>query len=287
MTTPFLEAFRAKALELNTNLFSVSELRGDGDPVTLSLAETNPCQDVYSVAKAYTVTAVGLLYDRGLLSPDEMITDVLGDDLPAGCDPKWYTTPLDWVLRHHVGLPAGFLDIDAVDANIFGEDFLAYFLSHPLGEDHGTAHHYTDGAFYLAGRLVEKRAGMPLDTFLWKELFYPLGYREAAWSRCPRGYAMGATGLYIRSEDMTKLGAVYMGGGVYHGRRYLSEEWVNLVRARGYELGRVGIRDAFGKGGAFGQMLLIIPEESRVVAWQGFGGDIWPLIRFAADYRGD
>ena len=30
-------------------------------------------------------------------------------------------------------------------------------------------------------------------------------FKEFAWSRCPYGYSMGATGLYIRTEDMVKL----------------------------------------------------------------------------------
>ena len=49
------------------------------------------------------------------------------------------------------------------------------------------------------------------------------------------GYPIGATGLYITTEDMLKLGILYLNNGVYLGKRYVSEEWVRLVISREYE----------------------------------------------------
>ena len=60
-----------------------------------------------------------------------------------------------------------------------------------------------------------------------------------------------------------------MDGGVWKGQRILSKQWVDKVRSSGYELKPVGVGEAFGKGGMRGQMLLIIPESDRIVAWQG------------------
>ena len=100
-----------------------------------------------------------------------------------------------------------------------------------------------------------------------------------AWSRCPLGYPMGATGLYIYTEDMAKLGELYLRGGVWKGERILSEEWVKLCMQRSYEFANICSGKAYGKGGAFGQMLVYIPEQERVVAWHSFGGgDLLPAI---------
>ncbi len=283
----FLDAFEARVKASGDTVFCVGEAVGSGAPQVRQLLPANPCQDVYSVAKAFTVTAVGLLADRGLLRMEETITGVLADGLPAGCHPVWYSTTLDMLLRHQVALPEGFLDIDCFDANTFGDDYLAYTLTWPLPADAQPRYTYTDAAFYLLGRAVEKRAGMPLDSFLWKELFFPLGCREAAWSRCPQGHAMGGTGLYLRVEDMLKLGMLYRDGGVYGGRRILSQQWVDTVLTRGYELNRVSAEStAYGKGGMRGQMLLVIPEEDRVAAWQGCVDNCkTDYVGFAAAYR--
>jgi CubicO group peptidase (beta-lactamase class C family) len=184
-------------------------------------------------------------------------------------DPEWDRLTLDMALTHRLALPGGFLDIDCIDANSFGTDYLAYMLTWPLTGKHGGERCYTDGAYYVLARCAEVRAGMRLAAFLDRELFTPLGYREAAWSCCPMGHAMGATGLYIRTEDMAKLGEVYRTGGMYQGQRLLSEAWVQTVRTRGYELTpKAG--GAVGKGGMRGQMLAIFPD--RVVAWHACGG---------------
>ena len=264
--------------------FFLAEWR-DGRIEVETLVKTNPCQNVYSVAKAYVVTAVGLLVDRGLLSTDETVTDILEGEIPGDTNDVWYSTTVDMLLRHRVGLPSGFLDVDCLDSREFGEDYLAYTLRAPIVEDHTPDRYaYTDAAFYILSRIVERRAGMPLDDFLWKHLFYPTGCREAAWSHCPKGHAIGATGLYIRVEELVKLGSIYLSGGLYGARRILSEEWVRMVRERGYELKSKSGGKAYGKGGMRGQMLLILPEQERVFAWIGYGSP--DLTEAAAGYGG-
>ena len=42
----------------------------------------NPTCNCYSVAKAFTVTAIGILYDKGLLTPETLVVDILRKYLP-------------------------------------------------------------------------------------------------------------------------------------------------------------------------------------------------------------
>ena len=280
----FLNKMKREISRTGGGAFFLAEWK-DGRIETETLVKTNPCQNIYSVATAYVVTAVGLLYDRGLLNTDETVTDILAGEIPSDTNPVWYSTTVDMLLRHRVGLPVGFLDIDCIDAREFGEDYLAYTLRAPTVEDYTPDRYaYTDAAFYILSRIVEKRAGMPLDDFLWKHLLYPTGCREAAWSHCPMGHAMGATGLYIRVEELVKLGSIYLTGGLYGEQRILSEEWVGMTLEHGYELkSKCGGR-AYGKGGMRGQMLLVLPEQGRVFAWLGYGSP--DLCEAAAGYGG-
>ena len=59
----FLEAFREEIEKRKANVFAAAEYCG-GKLEAMQLVRTNPCQNVYSVAKAYVVTAVGLAVDR-------------------------------------------------------------------------------------------------------------------------------------------------------------------------------------------------------------------------------
>ena len=108
---------------------------------------------------------------------------------------------------------------------------------------------------------------MPLDDYLRPMLMGKLKYREMGWSRCPKGHAMGATGLFLRVEDMTKLGMVYAQGGKWQGERLLSEEWITMCLERGYEFGKIA-DGWYGKGGMFGQMLCFNVEKQCALAWQ-------------------
>jgi len=244
----------------------------------------NPCQNIYSVAKAFTMTAIGIICDRGLLTVDEKVTDIFADCLPENMDKRWYDVTVDHLLTHRAGLHDGQLDIDCIDINTFDtDDFLDMTLRTELLYDPGTDSAYSDAAYYMLSRVLSVKTGEKLDDFLWRELFRPCGFREAAWSKCPFGYPMGATGLYIYAEDMAKLGQIYLDGGVYNGRRILSEDWVNFSLMRPYEFTPRGF-GTYGKGGMRGQLLLVIPEKNRVVAWTACDdGDTTELRRLAAE----
>lgn len=253
-----------------------------GASVTKIITPANKTNNCYSVSKAFTVTALGMLYDDGLLSPDEKPVDIFKDQLPGGIDPKWEQITLDHLIRHRWGIGQGFLDIDSEDINTFdrkygtGNDFLKIvFSAHlplsPGGEDAKDTV-YSDAAYYLLSRVVSKKTDKTLFDFMRERLFVPCGFQEFAWSTCPMGYSMGATGLYIRTPDMAKLGLIYLDGGVFEGRRFISKEWCDIVFKRGYELKEIA-PGCYAKGGMCGQMLLVDRSNSAVVAWMGYDND--------------
>ena len=283
----FLKAFSDFMGTREHHMHRVAEFRAGGEVACVQLSPSLPCQNIYSVAKVFTVAAVGILVDMGLLSTDDTVTEALGDLCPDAFDPRWKETTVHMLLRHQVGLPESFMDIDSENAHTFGEDYLSYVMNHPLRADHGTKYTYTDASHYLLSCIVENRSGLSLDNLLWREMFYPMEFRDAAWSHCPRGHAIGSTGLYLRIEDMIKMGGLYLQGGVWNGQRLLSEKWVETAVERQYEFYPVGTQGAYGKGGMLGQMLLIIPQHQRVVAWQaasGLGQE--NAMEFACQYDG-
>ena len=283
----FTEDFKDFIKEKNINVLRFAEIKDGGKPEEVTLVPSNPCQNSYSVAKAFVVTAIGMLYDRGMLTPESKLVDLMGDELPENMHPGFKALTLDMLLRHRPGFPAGMLDIDCIDSNYFGEDFLEYTFREEPKYTPGEGYAYSDAAFYVLARVCEKLTGETLDNYMWRELFRPLGYKEAAWSHCPKGHVIGATGLYIYAADMAKLGQVYLDKGLYNGRRILSEEWVNTVLTAPYELTPYGNGKLSFKGGMRGQALCIIPGQNRVVAWHSFHEDEFDvLLDFAADYDG-
>lgn len=250
-------------------------------------AECTPvcyCQNTYSVAKAFTMTAIGILYDRGIIRLDEKICDIFRDELPEDMDKRWEMSTIEMALSHRLGLPGGFLDIDVNPSSTFGEDYLRYMFSYPLEYTPGSDSKYSDGAFYLLSRIVTKKIGMSLEDFLWKEILLKMNFQEIAWSHCPKGYSIGATGLYIHSSDAVKLGWLYLNNGVYNGKRFLSEEWTRIAVENEFAFDWDETHRIYYKGGMFGQKLIVVPEQKRVVCMQAFGANSQVVAEWIRDY---
>ena len=228
----------------------------------------------YSVAKAFTVTAIGLLYDKELLTPETLVVDVLKKYIPENIDDKWMKVTLHDVMLHKVGFGCGMLDIDSEDASLYPTpDYLQIIFETKLKYEPGTIHQYTDAAYYLLSRVVSEVSGMDLAAFLRPILMETMKFKEFAWSTCPYGYSIGATGLYIRTEDMVKLGILYLNKGMWMNKRVLSEEWVNIVLNNGYEFKPLP-NGWYGKGGMLGQFLIFNPEKGISVACHSYDDDI-------------
>lgn len=246
----------------------------DGVKTTEQISPSNKTNNSYSVAKIFTVTAIGMLVDEKKLSTEEKVVDIFKDDLVPDMDKKWHSVTVDMVMRHSFGLSHGFLDIDCENPNNFDKqygsnnDYLKNVFSIKLPNSVNTDRQYSDGAYYLLSRIVAKKAGMDLYDYLQKKLFIPMRFEEVAWSKCPQGYSMGATGLYIRTSDMVKLGQLYLDKGVFEGVEYISKEWCNTVIEKGYELR--GENGVYAKGGMNGQYLYVDYNRNLTIAWHGF-----------------
>lgn len=242
------------------------------------LQPCNHCNDSYSIAKAFTMTAIGLLVDRGMLRVEDCVTDLLKDYVPEDIDPKWRLVTVEHALKHRMGNVAEFMDIDSCDANDFGtKDYLSYIFHQPLAYTPGSTYVYNDAGFYLLGRIVHAISGETMDRFLMKNLLYYMDFSEIAWSSCPYGHPIAGTGLYVRAKDMVKLAWLYMNDGIYEGKRLLSEKWVKLVLELQYELSPIKSETHItGKAGMNGQMICFSQKNRVAIAWHSYepdGGD--------------
>lgn len=250
------------ALELN--LYDMAVMTKDGLSHTRFQPASN-CHNGYSVTKAFIVTAIGLLFDDGLLRPENRICDFL--PVPEG---RWRDVTLHHLLTHTTGAAKGFLDIDVEDVRAWDtEEYLDLAFAQPLPYEPGTHAQYSDGAFYILSRIVSAVSGETADALLLRRILRPMHFGETAWSRCPKGHPIGATGLYSQAQDVVKLGWLYLNDGVYEGQQLLSAEWTQLVRRSRYEFNPMD-KGWVGKGGMYGQRVAFHPGLNAAVAWHGF-----------------
>lgn len=263
--------YAKRAHDAGLNVYFIAEGSQEGSIRVQSVVPANPTCNSYSVAKAFVVTAFGILYDKGVLTPEMKVFDIIGDLFPEGFDPKWKNVTLHNVLLHKIGIDRDYIDIDNENGDSYPKDtnYLQLLLSAPLPYEPGTFYQYNDAGYYLLSRVIERACKSDPAELLRPILMEKMGFRELAWSVCPQGYCIGATGLYIRTEDMVKLGILYINKGVWNGERIISESWVDTVLENGYEFAHFGL-GWYGKGGLNGQMLAFNINLGRAIAWHSF-----------------
>ncbi len=269
------------AQEDGCKMYNIVEII-NGESQTAVIRDEIRCHNTYSIAKLFTVTALGILEDQGKLDIDNPIFPIFEKKFPKDFDPKWRQVKISDVIRHRTGFGTDDLDIDSNRASEWQDrDFLNIVLSQPLQYEPGTKYVYTDSTFYLASCLVTEITGEPLSVFMIRELLEPLQFDEYAFSTDPVGRPIGATGMYISTYDMAKLGQLYVQDGVYNGKRILSKHFVDEAFDRTFELYPVGDAGvAFAKGGMNGQYLYMNRKTKRVIAIHSFRGNIGAITDY-------
>lgn len=267
------ELFKAVENEAEP-MFDAALITEDGISVWRSPTANN-ANNSHSVTKFFIAAAVGILCDRGALTVDTPVVSLFDkSSLPEDMSPGWQKVRVKDCLRHMTGIekvPYGVDEDDHIE--LIGKDFLKYVFSLEIGHEPGTFYKYSDAAYYLLGRVIAAVTGAPCDVFLKNEIFDPLGFRQWAMAKCPMGHPICGGGFFARSDDLAKLGYAYACGGVYEGRRIVSEKWIEESMANDYACTSFRGSDIHLKTGAFGQMVAFSRERRSAAAWHGFATD--------------
>lgn len=205
--------------------------------------------DLASMTKVVaTTTAAAMLEERGALDLDQRLAWYL----PGIADTAKQRISVRQVLTHR----AGFEAFAPLYREIRGrEEYLRQIDARPLRYAPGTRTIYSDWDLVLAGLLVERLTGQPLDAWTAEHIFAPLGMRDTRfrpdaslrpriavtevdsarghiWGEVhdPNAWAMGGVaghaGLFGSARDLAVFAQMLLNGGEYGGVRILRPETV-------------------------------------------------------------
>jgi len=241
-------------------------------------------REIYSLSKSFCSTAIGFLVDAGKLSVEDRIVDLFPDKLPEVVSDNLAKMRLKHVLSMNTGHKSC-----VMYHMVRSDDAPKAFLAQEVPFEPGTHFAYNTGATCLLSCIVERISGMKLLDFLTWKLFLPLGISDVRWNRVPDGNNEGGCGIHVSCDDIAKLGLLYLHGGIWKGRRLLSEAWVKEATSPisdnscngtpdwcagyGYQFW-CNYREGFRGDGAFGQLCVVLPERQMVFALQTELGDM-------------
>lgn len=244
---------------------------------------------LYSLSKSFTSTAAAFAQAEGLLDLDDTVVSHFGEFAADISDPRSRSMKI----RHVASMASGHTQDMMSDALARDPaEPVRGFLLIPPDREPGTVFAYSQPCTYTLASIIQRNAGMPLTQYLRPRLFDPLGIGHVGWHTCPPGREQGYSGLHARTEDIAKLGQLYLQRGRWDGAQLIPEQWVAEATSaqianpdqldpdwrQGYGfqfwMGRHGYRG----DGAYGQFCVILPEHDTVVAITGNTSDIQAVL---------
>ncbi|MDE5568449.1 MAG: beta-lactamase family protein [Muribaculaceae bacterium] len=253
---------------------------------------------LYSVSKTFTSLGVGLAINDRLLTLDERIVDIFPDCLPDSVSDNLAAMTVENLLTMssgHAHAPALYTAIAEKEDNDSTTCWAREFLSYPVEYAPGTVFSYNSMGSFMLSAAVQRRTGEKLIDYLTPRLFEPLGIEGAVWEENPEGINTGGWGLWLKTEDLAKVGKLLLDKGQWHGKQIIPAGWVETMSARhvgsvqgtpnseeavpseedllksdwvqgyGYQVWRCR-HNAFRADGSLGQFIVVIPEVDAVVA---------------------
>jgi CubicO group peptidase (beta-lactamase class C family) len=81
----------------------------------------------------------------------------------------------------------------------------------------------------LAGQIVQRATGRPVDQYIESRLFAPLGIASWDWPRSPTGEVMTGGGLRLRSRDLARIAWMMTDNGRWDGRQVVPASWIDAM----------------------------------------------------------
>ena len=262
------EAFKNDILINHWPVYGV-EIYEDGN-LAYSFGDTKEnIHPIYSCTKSILAIAVGIALDRNLIDISKDILYYIPEKYTLGLSKemkeKWKKLSLYRLMTMSVpGFPFRAPDDNYMDFSFSIKDF----------KPDDNSFDYSNVPAYLVGVALSEAIGEDAWEFIKRNILDPLEITDATYSRCSKGYFYGASGMEMSVNDLSKIGLLLYNGGIYNGKRIVSEEYVKKATSvlqmnheGGYGFYIWKFHDGFSINGKFKQKCYILPKRKLIITY--------------------
>jgi len=254
-----------------------------------SKGEENTPHVLHSVSKTFTATAVGLAIAEGKMALTDKVVDYFPDKLPANVSKNLKAMTVRDLLTMSCGH-----DVEPSTRNA-QQDWVTAFLAHPVVHKPGKFYLYNSMGTYILSAIVQKVTGEKVVDYLNTRLFQPLRIDRPRWEESPQGINCGGWGLYLKTEDLAKMGLLLLQKGKWNGKQLIPAKWAaemskkqvesinpgtrieqaaergmtketsDWMQGYGYQMWRCR-PGCYRADGARGQYIIVVPDKNAVIA---------------------
>ena len=256
---------------------------------------------LYSCSKSFTATAVGFAIQEKKLSLNDKVISFFPNDLPDTVSKFLSQLTVKDVLIMSDGQepdPTGPVGTKYTN-------WIKGFFATPILHKPGSVFLYNSLGTYMLSAIVQKVTGQKVVDYLKPKLFDPLGITGMDWEMDKQGINTGGWGLRLKTEDMAKFAQLFLQKGKWNGKQILPASWVEEASTKQilqdpdapqsrrdssdwlqgycYQMWRCR-HNAFRGDGAFGQFMIVMPEQDAVLAITAESPDLQGEINLVWDY---
>lgn len=233
----------------------------------------------YSLSKSFVSVAIGFAAQEKLLGLDDLVVDYFPERF--SCRPC--ENMLKLKIQHLLTMSTGHRGV--TDHDFYrSTDWLDEILHLYLSREPGTNFFYDNRCTFICSVILQKLTGMTVCEYLRPRLFEPLGISDVWWEIC-EGYNPGGWGLNLKTEDIARFGQFCLNKGSWNGVQLLNPEylteagsfmietagvsvydWADWQQGYGYFFWQCEPSGVYRGDGAFGQFVIVAPEQDMVVA---------------------
>ncbi len=226
----------------------------------------------YSLCKSVTSLAIGMLIDDGVLS----LSDTVASIFPQKANLMTAAFQKKLTVENLLKMSSGVLFNEA--GSVTETEWVKNFLESAATFESGKGFSYNSMNTYMLSAIVQEKTGKTLKKFLDERLFKPLDILDLFWEVSPEGINKGGWGLYIKPEDVLKIGTLVLNEGAWKGRQLVSKKYIELATRSqneapkayggydyGYQIWVDKQNNSFLFNGMFGQNLIGFKDSGIIV----------------------
>ncbi len=241
---------------------------------------------IASVIKSIISLGTGIAVDRGYVRLDDSICEYLEESFDTMTekahrkitirDLLTLSSGIYWQFGIHASQPLW----STVEAE---EDWRQAILELPGAYTPGTKFYYKDADIYLLTQVLQKATGQSIETFIYENLYEPLGITCEVVDNDLGINRNNMTNIgMLTAQEMAKIGNLCLNRGEYEGQRIISEAYLNSATTKQMETDAFvkyfGMReygflwwvheDAYFARGFGGNEIAVFPKHGLVVVIQ-------------------
>ncbi|HEY2648226.1 MAG TPA: serine hydrolase [Puia sp.] len=265
------------------------------DPYKPSLRHT-----LYSASKTFISTAVGFAVSENKLKLSDKVISFFPHELPDTISANLASLTIRDMLIMSDGMDP---EPSALARN--SKNWVKAFLATPIVNKPGTVFLYNSLGTFMLSAILQKVTGQKVLEYLKPRLFDPLGISGMDWEENLAGINTGGWGLRVKTEDMAKLGQLYLQKGLWNGNQIIPSSWIEEAttakiiqhpglpqskkdssdweQGYGYQIWR-SRHHSYRADGAFGQYILVLPGLDAVIAIQEETHNMQDELNLVWDY---